>query len=77
MSELLKTAQAGKYVGASASYMRKARVNGTGPKFIYITPRMVRYREEDLNEWLNQRVATNTLYASRRNGSTNRKPVKE
>jgi len=53
------TKGAAAYLGRSPSNLEKLRVFGGGPKFIK-AGRLVLYRQEDLDAWLNDRVYTST-----------------
>jgi len=57
---VLRTAEAGRRVGLSASTMAKLRMRGDGPKYIKVGRRIVVYDVADLDSWL----------AGRRRGST-------
>ena len=48
---LLTEAEAGRHVGKSAYTMRKLRREGRGPRYMRVGA-SVRYRLEDLREWL-------------------------
>jgi len=54
----LQTADAAKYLGISASLLRKMRMRGTedpagqGPKFIRLSPQLVVYDIAELDRWL-------------------------
>ncbi len=50
---VLRTQQAAEYVGLSASTLEKFRLNGSGPPYQKAGPKIVVYRPEDLDEWLN------------------------
>jgi predicted DNA-binding transcriptional regulator AlpA len=58
--ELLTDAEAAAFLGVSASFLRKSRMTGARkdktppPPFVRIG-RLVRYRPEDLNKWLEAR----------------------
>jgi excisionase family DNA binding protein len=56
---LLTPAEAAEFLGVSASYLAKARMNGTGPRFIKLG-RSVRYRLPDLEDFLRTRSRTST-----------------
>ncbi len=47
----LNTEDAAKYCGLSASFLHKARVSGTGPRFSKIGRRVL-YDTGDLDSWL-------------------------
>jgi hypothetical protein len=51
----LNTAAAARYLGLSKSTLDKARLNGTGCPFVRVTAKCVRYRIEDLDNWLLER----------------------
>lgn len=53
------TARTSEYLGLSMSTLEKARVYGTGPKFLRLG-RAIRYRRCDLDAWLAARVVTST-----------------
>lgn len=50
---VLRTPEAASYVGLSASTLEKFRVIGNGPTFLRAGPKIVVYRIEDLDAWLN------------------------
>jgi predicted DNA-binding transcriptional regulator AlpA len=50
---VLRTPQAAEYVGLSASTLEKFRLNGNGPPYQKAGPKIVVYRLEDLDAWLN------------------------
>ena len=54
-----RTKQAANYVKRSVSNLDKLRVFGGGPKFIK-AGRLILYKREDLDEWLNSRVYGST-----------------
>jgi excisionase family DNA binding protein len=55
----LDSAAASRHLGVSKSTLEKLRVYGGGPKFLKLG-RLVRYRIEDLEQWLAERVVTST-----------------
>lgn len=55
----LKSSEAADYLGLSESYLAKLRMGTTpvsGPKYVKIGPRAVRYRKMDLDDWMEQRT---------------------
>jgi predicted DNA-binding transcriptional regulator AlpA len=48
---LLDTAAAAQRLGVSESFLAKARMNGTGPRYFKLS-RSVRYAQADLDRWL-------------------------
>jgi len=55
----LTTEAAATYLGLAESTLEKARVHGTGPKYVKLG-RAVRYRIRDLDEWLEARTMNST-----------------
>ena len=56
---LLRTADAARRLGVSASFLEKARVDGSGPKFVKIG-RTVVYRDNDIDLWVASLVRQST-----------------
>jgi predicted DNA-binding transcriptional regulator AlpA len=53
-------------LGLAASTLEKARLSGNSPRFLKLG-RVVRYRVQDLDEWLEKHVVTSTsAYPGRR-----------
>ena len=48
------------YLGVSPRSLQAWRVSGKGPQFIRYSPRCIRYRLEDLDEWLEKRRVRST-----------------
>jgi predicted DNA-binding transcriptional regulator AlpA len=65
----LQTVEAAKYLGLSASLLRKMRMRGrddpagAGPKFIRISSQMVVYEIAELDAWLDAHAARTTRVA--------------
>jgi predicted DNA-binding transcriptional regulator AlpA len=51
-ARVLRTPQAAEYVGLSASTLEKLRLRGNGPTYQKAGPKIVVYRPEDLDAWL-------------------------
>lgn len=64
-SQNMRPARAAEYLGVSKSFLDQARVAGTGPYFVKISPTMVIYRRIDLDDWLAVRVVKSTAEADR------------
>lgn len=56
----LTTEQAAQALGLSPRTLEGWRVRGGGPRFAKLTRGVVRYRIEDLCDWLAERVVANT-----------------
>jgi predicted DNA-binding transcriptional regulator AlpA len=54
---LKRDPEAAAYIDMSPSWLQHSRVTGTGPKYLKIG-NAVRYRTEDLDEWLAQQART-------------------
>jgi predicted DNA-binding transcriptional regulator AlpA len=52
-NRVLRTPEAAEYVGLSASTLEKFRLTGNGPLYRRAGPKIVVYRPEDLDAWLN------------------------
>jgi hypothetical protein len=57
----MTTPQAADFYGVSVQWLEISRSRGLGPPFVYIAPRIVRYRKSDQITWLEERKR---LYAS-------------
>ncbi|WP_420417417.1 helix-turn-helix transcriptional regulator [Pacificispira sp.] len=55
----LRTDDAARYIGLSASTMAKLRLSGKGPQYIK-TGRIVLYRPADLDSWLDAQLRSST-----------------
>jgi len=60
MTELLTPGQAGAQLGVSIGSLAQMRYLGTGPLYIKLTGRAVRYRVADLDAWIESRVRAST-----------------
>jgi predicted DNA-binding transcriptional regulator AlpA len=60
---LLTTAQAAAVLGFHPSYLAKARLSGSGPRYLKIGGRSVRYRPGDLDAWLADKARHSTSEA--------------
>lgn len=56
------TQQAADYVGLAKSTLEKTRLTGTGPQFCKLG-RTVRYRLQDLDQWIESRLVSSTSEA--------------
>lgn len=72
--KILTPAQAAEYVGLSVSMLAKMRCLGGGPAYLKLG-RAVRYRQDDLDVWLNARRARSTSDAGRLPGRLTPIPI--
>lgn len=50
--ELLTPAQAAERAGITAEELELYRIGGTGPDYIAVTSRTIRYLPEDIDRWI-------------------------
>jgi predicted DNA-binding transcriptional regulator AlpA len=62
--KLYDTGAMAAYLGVSVMMAHKMRIQGTGPRYIKLGPKLVRYRREDLDEWIAQCSRTSTSQAA-------------
>lgn len=55
---ILRTPEAARYVGLSASTLEKLRLVGQGPAWVRLGLRAVGYEIADLDRWLDERGST-------------------
>jgi predicted DNA-binding transcriptional regulator AlpA len=55
----LDTKGAARYLGMSTSTLEKLRVFGGGPQYLKLR-HLVRYRHQDLDAWMNERLMSST-----------------
>ncbi|EJU14238.1 phage transcriptional regulator, AlpA [Sphingomonas sp. LH128] len=58
---LLTPAQTGEVLGVGVKTLERWRSEGTGPRFVKLSPGTVRYRALDLNVFIAERIKSNTL----------------
>lgn len=68
MKTMLRTEEAARHLGLSASTLAKMRVYGTGPTFFKLG-RTVAYRVEDLEAWLQSQRRQSTSELSTEGGA--------
>ncbi len=57
---LLTEQEAAAVIGFTPRFLQARRHRGDGPAFIRVSSRAVRYRPEDLDAWIADRVRTST-----------------
>ena len=58
--KLLPPPDAADYLGISIPKLNKGRCDGTGPAFVRISSRCIRYRIEDLDRYIAERIFKST-----------------
>ncbi len=48
------------FLGVTTRALQKWRATGTGPQFVRISGRCIRYRRRDLTDWVEARLKTST-----------------
>lgn len=61
---LLTIEEVGEWLQMSKGALAQLRYEGTGPEFIKLTGKSVRYQESDVKAWLAGRKATSTKAAA-------------
>lgn len=54
--QLLSTSELAELTGTSTQFWEIARSQGSGPPFVRLSPRRVRYRRSDIVAWLRERT---------------------
>lgn len=60
----LTAAEAAEYISLSESYLAKLRMGTlpqSGPKFLKVGPRAIRYRKKDLDDWMETKSCIGSL----------------
>jgi len=60
---LLNEKQAAHIIGTTPRFLQQRRQAGTGPRFLRLSHRCVRYRQRDLDEWLDSLCKRSTSEA--------------
>jgi predicted DNA-binding transcriptional regulator AlpA len=60
MVEFLSEDQAAEYLGFTPKALQAWRCNGRGPTYIRISSRAIRYRKNDIDNWLESRLVNST-----------------
>ena len=66
--QLLNEEQAAEFLGLKPRTLQAWRWSGGGPRFVRLSARAVRYRQSDLDSFVDDRVFENTSQGSRDNG---------
>jgi excisionase family DNA binding protein len=57
MSDYLTVKEAADYLRLGPQTLNKFRHFGSGPQFVRVTARAIRYRRADLDQWMAERLA--------------------
>ena len=57
---LLTEREAAELIGFTPRFLQERRFRGSGPKYVKVSARSVRYRPEDLQAWAADRLRTST-----------------
>ncbi|KLK90540.1 hypothetical protein AA309_25220 [Microvirga vignae] len=60
MLQHLRTPEAARYLGVSASFLNHARLRGTGPTYKKLSPKLIVYSIDDLRTWANSKSRCST-----------------
>jgi len=60
MDALLTAAQVSKITGMSETALAQGRYRGTGPVYLRLSARTIRYREADVQAWIDASARTQT-----------------
>lgn len=60
LDRLINETEAASFLGYSIRALQNWRVRGGGPRFVKVSSRSIRYRRRELNEWIEQRLRSNT-----------------
>lgn len=64
IGRLLTECEVADYLSIKQSMLKGLRANGTGPKFIELSPKLIRYNLENVKEWLGQKMKEREQYES-------------
>ena len=59
-ARLIKEDEAASFIGYSVRALQNWRIRGSGPKFIKVSARSIRYRRQDLIEWADRLLLSST-----------------
>ena len=60
MGQLLNTKQAANYLGVSAAFLERDRWAGARIQFVKLGSRSIRYRQQDLDNYIEQQLRSST-----------------
>jgi predicted DNA-binding transcriptional regulator AlpA len=63
LEQLISENQASTFLGYSPRSLQKWRCDGSGPRFVKVSGRSVRYRRKDLIQWAEENIVFNAKEA--------------
>ena len=57
-SDYLSETQTAKYLNLSKKSLQRWRFNRQGPPYVKLNAKTIRYRREDLDQWMKERIVT-------------------
>ena len=57
-SDYLSETQTAKYLNISKKSLQRWRFNRQGPPYVKLNMKTIRYRREDLDQWMKERIVT-------------------
>lgn len=57
---LLTPRQVAKQLGVTCNTLEAWRIRGGGPKFVRVSKRCIRYRRQDVESWIEERIRSST-----------------
>lgn len=57
---LLTPNQVARQLGVTRTTLESWRLRGGGPKFVRVSKRCIRYRRQDIQAWIEERIRTST-----------------
>lgn len=64
LERLLNSSEAARILGTKPRTLESWRYRGCGPRYVFMSGRAVRYRIQDLEEWVEERLRTSTMDAA-------------
>lgn len=58
--QLLQPPAVAEQLGVTVEQLAKMRYEGSGPQFVRVGPRSPRYRQDDIDTWIEGRLASRT-----------------
>lgn len=59
-NDLLSTSSAAIYLGTTERFLELLRIRGSGPKFLRLSTKCIRYKFQHLSEWIDSKEKSST-----------------